>query len=119
MLCSSGPGRFIRPGFGPYGAARAGGIALMQTFALERAPKLPVNAVGPGAVDTTFLRGGTGRSDESGPKVLDLARHRAGTPLGRGADPLDIAGPIRFLLGGDSGFITGQVLWVNGGVFMP
>ncbi|SDG01491.1 SDR family NAD(P)-dependent oxidoreductase [Alloyangia pacifica] len=119
VLCSSGLGRFIRPGFGPYGASKAAVIALMQTFALELAPRVRVNAVGPGAVDTAFLRGGTGRSDESGPNVLDLERHRAGTPLGRVAEPLDIAGPIRFLLGEDAGFITGQVLWVNGGIYMP
>lgn len=84
---------------------------------LERHP-VRFNTVGSGAVDTAFLPGGNGRSDESGLDVPDLERHRAGTPLGRVAEPLDIAGPIRFLLCEDAGFITGQVLWVNGGSYM-
>lgn len=98
-------------------AAQGGRVVVLDLPAsLERHP-VRFNAVGPGAVDTAFLRGGTGRSDESDPDVPDLERHRAGTPLGRVAEPLDIAGPIRFLLSEDAGFITGQVLWVNGGSY--
>ncbi|MGI9499281.1 MAG: SDR family oxidoreductase [Geminicoccaceae bacterium] len=41
------------------------------------------------------------------------------TPLGRMAEPGDVVGPIMFLLGPDSGFMTGQTLWVNGGGYMP
>ncbi|RII37889.1 SDR family oxidoreductase [Pseudooceanicola sediminis] len=119
VLCSSGLGSFIRPGFGPYAASKAGVIALTKTFALELAPRLRVNAVGPAVVDTAFLRGGTGRSDESSENVLDIERHKAMTPLERVAQPEDVAGPIRFLLGPDSSFMTGQVLWVNGGAYMP
>lgn len=119
VLCSSGLGQFIRPGFGPYAASKAGVIALTKTFALELAPRLRVNAVGPAVVDTAFLRGGTGRSDESADNVLDIERHKAMTPLGRVAQPEDVAGPIRFLLGPDAGFMTGQVLWINGGAYMP
>lgn len=119
VLCSSGLGQFIRPGFGPYAASKAGVIALTKTFAQELAPRLRVNAVGPAVVDTAFLRGGTGRSDESADYVLDIERHKAMTPLGRVALPEDVAGPIRFLLGPDSSFMTGQILWVNGGAYMP
>ncbi len=88
-------------------------IVLDRPASLERHP-VRFSTVGPGAVDTAFLRGGTGHSDESGPDVPAPERHKAGTPLGRVAEPLDIAGPIRFLLSEDAGFITGQVLWVNG-----
>ena len=35
------------------------------------------------------------------------------------ATPEDVAGPIRFLLGPDSAYITGQVLWINGGAYLP
>ncbi|MBY6089881.1 SDR family NAD(P)-dependent oxidoreductase [Maritimibacter alkaliphilus] len=119
VLCSSGLGQFIRPGFGAYAASKAGVIALTKTFALELAPRLRVNAVGPAVVDTAFLRGGTGRSDESAENILDLDRYKAMTPLGRVAQPDDVAGPIRFLLGPDAGFMTGQILWVNGGGYMP
>ena len=39
-------------------------IALTKTFGLEHAPRVRANAVAPGPVDTAFLRGGTGRSNE-------------------------------------------------------
>lgn len=119
VLASSGLGAFIRPGFGPYAMAKAGVIALTKTLALELAPKVRVNAVGPAVVDTAFLRGGTGRSDETAPDILDLSRHRAMTPLGRVATPEDIVGPMKFLMSADSAFMTGQVLWINGGAYMP
>jgi NAD(P)-dependent dehydrogenase (short-subunit alcohol dehydrogenase family) len=40
-------------------------------------------------------------------------------PMNRIATAEDIVGPITFLLGPDSGYITGQVLWVTGGMYMP
>tara|TARA_B100001971_G_scaffold188918_1_gene190569 strand:- start:48 stop:782 length:735 start_codon:yes stop_codon:yes gene_type:complete len=119
VLTSSGLGAFIRPGFGPYAMAKAGVIALTKTLALELAPRVRVNAVGPAVVDTAFIRGGTGRSDETQADAVDLSRHRAMTPLGRVAVPADIVGPMKFLLSEDAAFMTGQVLWVNGGAYMP
>ena len=91
-------------------------IVLDRPASLERHPVRDAQ-IALDAVHTAFLRGGTGHSDESGPDVPELERHRAGTPPGRVAEPLDIAGPIRFLLSEDAGFITGQVLWVNGGSY--
>jgi NAD(P)-dependent dehydrogenase (short-subunit alcohol dehydrogenase family) len=70
-------------------------------------------------VETAFLVGGTGRSDESGAPFLSVEAARAAVPMGRHARPEDVVGPIRFLLGSDSAFMTGQVLWVNGGSYMP
>jgi 3-oxoacyl-[acyl-carrier protein] reductase len=119
VLASSGLARFNRPGFGSYAAAKAGVIALANTLALECAPAIRVNTVAPGLVDTAFLRGGTGRSDESGESVVGFAPYIAAIPLKRLAEPEDIVGPIRFLLGPDSGYMTGQVLWINGGAYMP
>ena len=78
-----------------------------------------MNAVGPGAVDTAFLRGGTGRSDEAQAPRLDINAYNAMIPLKRIAVATDVVGPTLFLLGPDSAYITGQVLWVNGGAFMP
>lgn len=119
VMVASGLGRFIRPGYGSYAAAKAGVIALANTLALECAPKVRVNTVAPGLVDTAFLRGGTGRSDESGDSVVNFAPYLQAIPLKRLALPEDIVGPIRFLLGPDSAYMTGQVLWINGGAFMP
>jgi NAD(P)-dependent dehydrogenase (short-subunit alcohol dehydrogenase family) len=119
VMVASGLAQYIRPGYGSYAAAKAGVVALTKSFAHEWAPKLRVNAVAPGLVDTAFLRGGTGRSDESGESVVSLEAYRNAIPLKRLAFPDDVVGPIRFLLGGDSAYMTGQVLWVNGGGYMP
>ncbi len=81
-------------------------------------PNIRVNAVAPAAVDTAFLRGGTGRSDEQGAPRFDMDAYAASIPLGRIALPEDIAGPILFLLSDAAGYITGQTLHINGGSFM-
>lgn len=116
---ASGLASNVRPGYGAYAASKAAVIAMTKTFALELAPHVRVNAVAPGLVDTAFLRGGTGRSAEDSKSIVDLDAYRAITPLDRIAQPTDVTGPIRFLLGPDSSFMTGQVLWVNGGGYMP
>ncbi len=115
---ASGLGAHSRPGFGPYAAAKAGMISLTKTLALEAAPDVRVNAVGPSAIDTAFLRGGEGRSAEQKAPV-DLDMIAKATPLGRVATPEDVVGPVLFLLGEDAAFMTGQVLWINGGGYMP
>jgi len=115
----SGLASHVRPNYGAYGASKAALINLTKTLALELAPKVRVNAVGPAAVDTAFLRGGTGRSSENQPSSLDVDAYIKITPLARLAVPEDIVGPIMFLLGPDSKFMTGQTLWVNGGGYMP
>lgn len=115
----SGLAAFTRPGYGPYAATKAAMISLTKTLALEAAPAIRVNAVGPGAVDTAFLRGGTGRSAEDEAPRLDVAAYSAVIPLRRIAVPEDVVGPTLFLLGADSAYMTGQVLWVNGGAYMP
>ncbi|MGX1306432.1 NAD(P)-dependent dehydrogenase (short-subunit alcohol dehydrogenase family) [Amorphus suaedae] len=119
VLIASGLGQYIRPGYGPYAASKAGVIALAKTFALEWAPSVRVNVVAPGAVDTAFLRGGTGRSDEAADPDIPVDAYVANLPLKRLAQPDDVVGPIGFLLGPDSRYMTGQVLWVNGGAYMP
>ena len=116
---SSGLAQFVRPNYGPYAAAKAGMIALTKTLAHEHAPKVRCNVVAPGAVDTAFLRGGTGRSDEGGQTTIDIAAYSAMLPMKRIADAEDIVGPILFLLGSGSRYMTGQTLWVNGGAYMP
>jgi NAD(P)-dependent dehydrogenase (short-subunit alcohol dehydrogenase family) len=116
---SSGLAAFIRPEYGPYGATKAAMLALTKTLALEHAPRVRVNAVAPGPVDTAFLRGGTGRSNEDKAISLDIPAYSAVIPMGRVGVPGDMAGPVLFLLGPQSGYMTGQTLWVNGGGYMP
>jgi NAD(P)-dependent dehydrogenase (short-subunit alcohol dehydrogenase family) len=115
----SGLAAFTRPHYGPYAASKAAIVSLTKTLAIEAAPAIRVNAVGPGAVDTAFLRGGTGRSDEAAPLRLDVAAYSATIPLRRIGVTEDVVGPVMFLLGPGSAYMTGQVLWVNGGAYMP
>ncbi len=119
VTISSGLATKAAPGYAPYAAAKAGVLALTRVLAAENAPWLRVNAVAPSAVDTAFLRGGTGRSAEDAPERLDRAAYLRGVPLGRLATPAEVAGPILFLLGPASTYVTGQTLHVNGGLSMP
>ena len=119
VLTASGLGAFARPGYGPYAASKAAIIMLTKQLALEAAPKVRVNCVAPSAVDTAFLRGGTGRSEENEPPRFDIDAYGRAVPLGRIAVPDDIAGPILFLLSEKAGYVTGQTMHVNGGAYMP
>jgi NAD(P)-dependent dehydrogenase (short-subunit alcohol dehydrogenase family) len=107
----------VQPGYGPYSAAKAGLIALTKTLALENAPLVRANAVAPGAVDTAFLSGGTGRA--AAPLRLDPTAHAAAIPMRRIATADDVSLPILFLCGPGAAYMTGQVLWINGGGHMP
>jgi NAD(P)-dependent dehydrogenase (short-subunit alcohol dehydrogenase family) len=93
-----------------YAAAKAGVEALTRSLALELAPQaIRVNCISPGPVRTPML-GSVGDYDEED--------RRARIPLGRIGEPEDIAGPVLFLLGPESAYVTGQVLPVNGGMQM-
>ena len=120
VAVSSGQG--VRPvsGFSPYAAAKAGVISMVRAIALEYAPTIRANAVAPGAVRTAFLTGGEARPQRAGANVDEKAAAYARTiPMGRIAEPEDVADPILFLLGPGARFMTGQVLHVNGGGLMP
>ncbi len=118
VLMSSGLGNAGRPGYSAYAASKAATASLTRTLAAELAPQIRVNAVSPGGVDTAFLRGGTGRSDENRPMRISSADYAKLVPLGRLAMPEEIAGPILFLLSTAAAHITGQALHINGGALM-
>ncbi len=116
LMSSAIIGRTL-PTYGAYTMSKVGLVALTKQLAFEHAPVVRVNAVAPAAVETAFSRGGTG-SDESGvPTDYDSLIKLI--PMQRIAAPADIVGPITFLLGDDSRYMTGQVLWVTGGMYMP
>jgi len=115
---ASGLAQYPRPNFGPYSAAKAGLISLTKTLALEVAPDVRVNAVAPSAIDTDFTRGGAGRN-KADQLDIDFNMIAEMAPLKRAATPEDVVGPILFLLSDASQYMTGQVLWVNGGSYMP
>jgi NAD(P)-dependent dehydrogenase (short-subunit alcohol dehydrogenase family) len=91
-----------------YAASKAGVIGLTKTLALEYAKYgVTVNAVAPGPVMTAMLAG-----------VPDAIRERivAQVPVGRIASPDEIAGVHVFLASDDAAFITGQVIFADGGM---
>lgn len=95
-----------------YAASKAGLVAFTRVLALELAPYgVTVNAVAPGLTDTAQPR--SFYSDE------DLVAFAQRIPLGRLAQPADIAPAVLFLCGPGADYITGQTLHVNGGLFMP
>ena len=117
---ASGLATRVMPGFAPYAAAKAGVIALTKAVAVENGPAIRANTIAPGATDTIFLRGGTARAPTHGGQPhVDLAAMGKLAPLGRIGVADDLVGPILFLLGPASRFITGQVLYINGGGLMP
>lgn len=104
---SSGQGLqpFVRRG--AYAASKAGVISLSKTLAMEWAP-IRVNTICPGAVDTPMVR--AGYSEEA-------LRTQVGTryALGRVAESIEIARAALFLTGGESSFVTGIAMAVDGG----
>ena len=93
-----------------YSASKAGLIGLTKTMARELAPRnVTVNAIAPGFIDTEMTR----VLDE---KIRDKLIEQI--PLGRLGLPSDIAHSVAFLISDRSGYITGQVINVNGGMLM-
>ena len=103
-----------RPAVGTahYSAAKAGAFSLVETMALELGPLgIRVNAIAPGCVDTRM----------SADYLRDPDRRRRterSIPLGRAAQPRDIAGVALFLASDESSYITGISVRVDGGLLI-
>ena len=98
------------PGQTNYSASKAGIIGFTKALARELGNRgVRANVVAPGYVDTRLTQV---IADDL--KELMLAN----TPLGRFGSPEDIAGAVRFLCSDEAGFITGEVLLVDGGLGM-
>lgn len=119
VLITSDMAYVPQPGYAPYIAAKAGLVAMGQSVAKEVAPSVRINFVSPGAVDTPFLRGGRGRTaDPDAPLRFDMSEYLAKVPLARLAVAEDVTGPVLFLLGPGSSYMTGNILHVSGGAYM-
>lgn len=119
VLTSSGLGFRGMAGYGPYTASKAAVVGMTKTLAYENAPDVRVNAIAPGAVDTAFLVGGTGRVEDDAPQRSDLAPLIKANPMRRLGVVDDIVGPILFLCGPAGRWLSGQTLHLNGGGFTP
>jgi 3-oxoacyl-[acyl-carrier protein] reductase len=93
-----------------YAASKAGLIGLTKALAQEMGSRgITVNAVAPGYIDTDMTKV---LPDEVKQKIL------AAVPLGRMGTVKDVAEAVKFLASEEAGYITGQVLAVNGGMYM-
>ncbi|WP_319448799.1 MULTISPECIES: SDR family NAD(P)-dependent oxidoreductase [unclassified Mycobacterium] len=96
-----------------YVAAKSGVNGLTKSLALELGPQgITVNAVPPGFIDTPMLRNAAERGDFGSTTVEDVI---AQTPVRRIGRPEDIAATCAFLISEGAGYITGQLIGVNGG----
>jgi NAD(P)-dependent dehydrogenase (short-subunit alcohol dehydrogenase family) len=94
-----------------YAAAKAGLAAMTRCWALELADKgITVNAVGPGPTETEMW------SRNNPPDSPATRAYLTGIPMGRMGQPKDVAGAVGYLMSDEAGFITGQQLFVCGGM---
>ncbi|MFL5018228.1 MAG: SDR family NAD(P)-dependent oxidoreductase [Rhizobium sp.] len=93
-----------------YCASKGGIISMTRSWAREFAPDILVNAIAPGPTDTAMLE-----ADSTPPETL---AKETDIPLGRIAQPEEIAGAAVFLAGPGATFITGQCISPNGGAVM-
>jgi 2-hydroxycyclohexanecarboxyl-CoA dehydrogenase len=100
-----------QPYMAHYVAAKSAVNGLTKSLALEYGPSgITVNAVPPGFIDTPMLR-----SAEAQGFLGDVEQNIAKTPVRRMGKPEDIAAACAFLVSEEAGYITGQILGVNGG----
>ena len=107
LMTASTNGLSGHPFYADYNASKAGVILLARTLALELAPTVRVNAVCPGYVLTPMQR--AEYSDEM------LASVNESIPLGRHAQPEEVAALFAFLASDDAAYTTGAVITIDGG----
>jgi 3-oxoacyl-[acyl-carrier protein] reductase len=104
-IAAHGPGKWMGA---DYAAAKAGLVSLTKSLAFEAARfGIRVNAVSPGMVETDMTS-----------VLTEQQKQNLGIPMGRLASPREAAGAVMFLLSEESAYITGEVLHVDGGLWM-
>ncbi len=92
-----------------YGASKAGILGLMRSLAIQLAPKIRVNAVAPGTIETDMIAGYTPERRKKREEEI---------PLKRIGKPEEVAKVVSFLLSKESSYITGATIDVNGGLYI-
>ncbi|WP_018467156.1 SDR family NAD(P)-dependent oxidoreductase [Calidithermus timidus] len=99
----------VEPGQGVYAATKAGTVQLIRTLAAELGPQgVRANAIGPGVIDTPLTA-----PIKNQPEWY--AAYRAKSVFGRWGRPEEVAGAVVFLASRASSYVTGTILFVDGG----
>ena len=106
---SSVAAQMATPTIASYCASKGGIMQLTRAAALALAPHgIRVNAVGPGSIDTDMLAGVVGD-----PSAMEKVLSR--TPLGRIAEPREVADVVAFLASDKASYVTGETIYIDGG----
>ncbi len=109
---SSRAGSMVQPCFTAYGTAKAGLSFMTRNMAPELAPKVRINAIDVGGVETEALA--SVLTDESVRRQME-----ENTPMRRPGQPEDIAAAVLYLVSDASSWVTGKVFEIDGGVEHP
>ncbi len=118
---SSLAGRVAQPQYGGYTPAKFAVVGLTQALALELAPHgVNVNCIAPGSTDTDMMDGTFRRTGERLGVPFEMVKGavRSFVPLGRQAEPREIASAVAYLCSPAAAYITGQTISVDGGAIM-
>lgn len=114
VTISSSSAQSGAPNMAHYAASKGGVIALTKALAVELARNgITVNTVAPSLVDTPMARHAEAAGDFPGVDVVGPM-----VPLGRAGTPADIAAACSFLCSDGGAYITGQIMGVNGGMYI-
>jgi len=114
VTISSSSAQSGAPNMAHYAASKGGVISLTKTLAVELARRgITVNTIPPSLVDTPMARKAEAAGDFPGVDVVGPM-----VPLGRAGTPADIAAACSFLCSDGGSYITGQVIGVNGGMYI-
>ena len=114
VTISSSSAQSGAPNMAHYAASKGGVIGLTKALAVDLARSgITVNTIPPSLVDTPMARHAEATGDFPGVDIVGPM-----VPLGRAGTPADIAGACSFLCSDDGSYITGQIIPVNGGMYI-